>query len=256
MQLAGRDRELEALGRALADVRAGRSRTIGVLGEAGIGKTALLEATFEQAERQRLLVLAGRAAEHERDVPFSLAIDALDDHVATMSATRVASAGRELGAVLPSAVVEPDAPPAAGPAERFRHHRALRSLLELIGRERPFVLAFDDVHWADAASVELLLHLLRRTPRVPHLLLFALRPVDPAARLIDAARAAPGWQELRPAPLERDVALGLLPDRLDPALRERMAHEAGGNPLFLYALGRLDAAAAGTLPTTVLAVIQ
>ena len=47
-------------------------------------------------------MLAGRAAEHERDVPFSLAIDALDEHVASMSASRVAEAGHELGAVLPS----------------------------------------------------------------------------------------------------------------------------------------------------------
>ncbi|HET8757739.1 MAG TPA: AAA family ATPase, partial [Solirubrobacteraceae bacterium] len=191
MELVGRDGELEALGRAIADVRAGGRRTIGLLGEAGIGKTALVGAALGEAARQSLLVLAGSAAEHERDVPFSLVVDALDDHVATMSATRVAAAGRELAAVLPSSGIDDGSvPPAApGPAERFRYHRALRSLLELIGRERPYVLAFDDVHWADEASVELVLHLLRRAPRVPHLLVFALRPVDPAPRLIDAARA-------------------------------------------------------------------
>ncbi|HWK27055.1 MAG TPA: AAA family ATPase [Solirubrobacter sp.] len=258
MELVGRHRELEALARALADVRAGGRRTIGVLGEAGIGKTALLDALLEQAELARLIVLSGRAAEHERDVPFSLAIDALDDHVASMSASRVAAAGQELGAVLPSSGIETDGTltPALGPAERFRYHRALRSLLELIGRERPFVLALDDVHWGDAASVELLLHLLRRTPRVPHLLLFALRPVDPAPRLIDAARTAPGWEELRPGLLAPDAAVALLPQRLDRALRERMAREAGGNPLFLRELGRLDVTTADVLPTSVLAVVR
>jgi len=253
VELVGRDRELDALGRALADVRAGGRRTLAVIGEAGIGKTALLDAAFDQAAQLRLLVLAGRAAEHEHDVPFSLAIDALDDHVATMSAARTAAAGDELAAVLPS-VGSAAAVAAPGPAERFRYHRALRALLELIGRERPFVLAFDDVHWADAASVELLLHLLRRTPRVPHLLLFALRPVDPAPRLIDAARAAPGWEELLPAPLAEDAACTLLPPGLDRRLRDRMVREAGGNPLFLRELARLEAV--DVVPTSVLAVVQ
>jgi DNA-binding NarL/FixJ family response regulator len=256
--LLGRDRELEALSRALEDVRAGERRTVGVLGEAGIGKSALLDTLAAEAERHALLVLAGCAAEHERDVPFSLVVEALDEHVGTMSATRVAAAGHELGAVLPSSGIDADAPATAvaGPAERFRYHRALRALLELIGRERPFVLAFDDVHWADDASLELLLHLLRRAPRVPHLLVFALRPVDPAPRLIDAARAAPGWQELRPEPLPEQDALALLPAHLDGALRQRMAREAGGNPLFLHELGRLGADVADALPSSVLAAVQ
>ena len=72
------------------------------------------------------------------------------------------------------------------PAERFRYHRALRSLLAMIARERPVALLFDDVHWADEASVELVLHLLRRPPAGPVLLGFAMRPVDPARRLLDA----------------------------------------------------------------------
>ena len=59
------------------------------------------------------------------------------------------------------------------PAERFRHHRALRALLEQLARERPVALLLDDLHWADAASLEFVLHLLRRPPSAAHLLVLA-----------------------------------------------------------------------------------
>ena len=50
-------------------------------------------------------MLDGRAAEHERDVPFGLVIDALDDHVATLHPRRIESVGADLAAALPSAAV-------------------------------------------------------------------------------------------------------------------------------------------------------
>jgi DNA-binding CsgD family transcriptional regulator len=258
VELLERDAELEALSVALTGVAAGEQRTIGVLGEAGIGKSALLGEAGGLAAESGLLVLAGSAAEHERDVPFSLVVDALDDHVASLHPERVRSAGVELGAVLPSASDDAEAAELAvgGPAERYRYHRALRALLELLGRERPFALVLDDLHWADDASVEFVLHLLRRTPRVPHLLLFALRWVDPAPRLLDAARAAAGWQELPLTPLTDDAARALLPEDLDASLRDRMASEAGGNPLFLNELARLGPGADAALPSTVFATVQ
>jgi predicted ATPase len=53
----------------------------------------------------------------------------------------------------------------SGPGERFRYHRALRGLLELLAGERRVALVLDDPHWADEASLEFVLHLLRRPPR-------------------------------------------------------------------------------------------
>ena len=190
MDLVGRAAELDAGARAVDGARDGEARVLLVAGEAGIGKSALLAATGARARAAGLLVLEGRAAEHERDVPFGLVVDALDDHVAGLHPRRVGTVGPDLAAVLP-AVRGAGAPPAAGDgSERFRYHRALRALLELLGRERPLALLLDDLHWADAASVELVLHLLRRPPRVPHLLAVATRPVDPAPRLLDAMRGA------------------------------------------------------------------
>lgn len=258
MGLVGREAELEALEGALADVRSGRARTLGLLGEAGIGKSALLRELGTSAERSGVPVLSGRAAEHEGEVPFGLVIDALDEHAGALHPARAASLPPELGAVLPSLAASTAAAgtPSGDPAERFRYHRGLRELLELVGRERSFALLLDDLHWADQASVEFVLHLLRRPPRVAHLLAFALRPVDPKMRLLDAARAAVGWQELRVPPLTVEAARALLPDTLDGALRDRMVSEADGNPLFLKELARLADQAAKGLPGTLLAAVR
>jgi DNA-binding NarL/FixJ family response regulator len=258
VELVGRETELAAAATAVADVKQGSSRALGVFGEAGIGKSALLAAVRDLSQDQGMLVLAARAAEHERDVPFGVVVDALDEHVAAMHPRRVASLGTDLGAVLPAAAARSSSQTQshAGAAERFRYHRALRSLLELLGREQPVVLMLDDLHWADDASVEFVLHLLRRPPREAHLLAFALRPVDPAPRLLDAARHAPGLTHVSLLPLEHEASLVLLRELADPALRERVAREAAGNPLFLAELARAARQPTSSLPPTLVAAVR
>jgi DNA-binding NarL/FixJ family response regulator len=258
VQLVGREKELAAVERAVRDAQEGSSRALGLLGEAGIGKSALLIAARDQSVAAGMLVLEGRGAEHEQDVPFGLVVDALDDHVATLHPRRVESIGPDLEAVLPAAAAHATAPLVsdASAAERFRYHRALRALIEMLARERPVTLLLDDLHWADDASIELVLHLLRRPPRGPHLLAFALRPVDPAPRLLDAARAAPAWSHLQLEPLDREASLELVDDLPDSDLRERVVREAAGNPLFLQELTRAARGPEGELPPTLLAAVQ
>ena len=79
--LVGRAGELGAIDAAIADAVAGSAPVLALVGEAGLGKRALLAATRERAAGAGLTVLEGRAAEHERDVPFGLVTDALDDTV-------------------------------------------------------------------------------------------------------------------------------------------------------------------------------
>src|SRR4051812_18643453 len=256
MELAGRDRELEHAASALEDVRACRSRVLGVIGEPGIGKTALLAAIAERAAQRRMLVLDGRGVEHEREVPFGLAVDVLDHHVAALDRSRIEALGPDLGAVLPAAQALGGPRAGTRPEQRVRYHRALRALLELLGRERPLALLLDDLHWADDASLELVLHLLRRPPGVAHLLVFAARPNGAAARLVDAARHAPGFVELGLEPLGDDAALGLLADVRDPAVRRRVARDAGGNPLFLRELARVAGRSGAVLPRTLVAAVE
>jgi DNA-binding CsgD family transcriptional regulator/tetratricopeptide (TPR) repeat protein len=250
MELVGRDGELASAGRALEEARRGRARVLGITGEAGIGKSALLAAIAERADG--LVVVEGRGVEHERDVPFGLAHTAMLPHVAELppGAIDAVAPGGFPGL---SCVCEPD----VGPAERFHLHRAARALLELLGRRRTLVLLLDDMHWADEASIELVLHLLRRPPAVGHLIAFAARPSGPVPRLLDALRSAPGAEQMTLERLGHDASVAMLGDVADPALRERLAREAAGSPLFLRELARMaDRVSPGRLPPTVIAAVE
>jgi DNA-binding NarL/FixJ family response regulator len=232
MGLVGRDVELETATRAVREARAGDRRVLAVVGEAGIGKSALLAEVARRAERSDMLVLRGRSVEDAREVPYATVVDTFEGTPAELDLTAT-----------------------AGPAERFRRNRERRALLEQLGRERPVALVLDDLQWADEASLELVVYLLRRPPSAPHLLAFASRDVDPVPRLLDAARSAPGFEQLALEPLAHEASLSLLADVADPVVRERVAREAAGNPLFLGELARAAARPGDALPRTVSAAV-
>ena len=74
--------------------------------------------------------------------------------------------------------------------ERYRAHRAVRELLELLATAPGLLLVLDDLHWADPGSVELLSALLRRLPAAPVLLALGLRPHQAPDRLSAALERA------------------------------------------------------------------
>jgi predicted ATPase len=165
-QLVGRAAELATLDESLDELERGRSGVLEVVGEPGIGKTRLLAELGARADRRGRLVLSGSASELEDDVPFWVFVDALDEYVQGLDPRRLDALGDdvrgELATVLPS--VSADRPPSGAAAERYRTHRAVRALLEELARPKSLVLLLDDLHWADAASIDLLGALLRRPP--------------------------------------------------------------------------------------------
>ena len=100
--LVGRDAELWALERALERTGGGTSQALGISGEPGIGKSRLLGELGRRAASRGHLVATGRAAELERDVPFALWVEALDDHIARAGREALAGLGAELAVALPS----------------------------------------------------------------------------------------------------------------------------------------------------------
>jgi DNA-binding NarL/FixJ family response regulator/tetratricopeptide (TPR) repeat protein len=250
--IVGRGAELEALSSALDALEAGEPGWIAVEGEPGIGKTRLLDELRAFAEDRGHLVLAGGAAEFERDMPFSVWADALDAYVAAQDLTAADRFNDELAAelagILPSlrrtgAVADPSIAD-----ERFRAHRAVRDLLELLAAGRPLVLVLDDLQWVDRASSELLAALVRRPPEAPVLIAVAARRGQLPERLV-AALAAPAVRRLRLAPLSEGDAGRLLGDDLAPGAVAELYRHGGGNPFYLEQLARAGAGAlAGVAP--------
>jgi len=242
--LVGRGEELAALERALAEVERGGVRAVGLWGEPGIGKSRLLLELAGRARERGLLVLGGRAAELERDLPFGLLVDALEPLVREeRHAEAMAELGpgrlRELAAVLPGVEALADVEAALPSGERHRAARAVRALLERLAARRPLAVLFDDVQWADPASADVLALLLHRPPRGRVLLALAAR--GGRAPWLESALAAAEQHgtaevlELGPLPLE--VVGELLPGAGRVA-RERLYRESGGNPFYLQELAR------------------
>ena len=82
--LVGRAEELGSLKQVLTELDQGRAVAVEVVGEAGIGKTRLLTELAAHAEQRGDLVLSGSASELERNLPFSVFVDALDEYVESL----------------------------------------------------------------------------------------------------------------------------------------------------------------------------
>ncbi|HWF74665.1 MAG TPA: AAA family ATPase, partial [Solirubrobacteraceae bacterium] len=189
--LIGRAEELTVLDSAVRAVEGGRSRVLAISGEAGIGKSRLLSELASRSAARGHTVLAGRGTELEREAPFAALVEALDDFLGSLDPRRLEALGHHLphlAGVFPTfgALGEAQSGPAA---ERYRHHRAIRALVEELAARRPLVLLLDDLHWADAASVEAIAHLVRRPSPAPVLLALACR-TGQAPPLLSGALAA------------------------------------------------------------------
>lgn len=237
------------------------SAVLEVVGEPGIGKTTLLETVGEPRPAGRL-VLRGRAAEFEGDLPYGLFIDALDAHLAGITQSRGegmdAENLAELAGVFPSLEQRVEAPVVVVQEERFRFHRAVRALLERVARGGSLVLALDDIHFADPASCELLASLLRRLPDGPVLLILAYRsgrgPATVAGELIAAARSE-RMERIELGPLSRAESEALIvAEGLSEPTRAALYAQSGGNPFYLDQLLRAHRrAGAGASPLTLAA---
>jgi len=242
--LVGREEELAVLGLALSELAVGRGGCVAIGGEPGIGKTRLAQETAAIAERQGCWVMSGRATELEQDVPFAVAISALDPALGSFARPLVKRIApelvTELEAVFPALAGGAGDRPPRLQAERYRLHHAIGALVGELAAQRPVVLVLDDLHWADAASLELVAHLLRRPPAGPVLLMLAYRFNQAPAELLVAVAAAAregSLTQIELAALGESEAEELVGD-VDPPSRAAIYRESGGNPFYLEELAR------------------
>jgi len=243
--VVGRAAELQVFERALGLVDAGAWRAIGVLGEPGIGKSTLIAELGCLAAARGHLVLAGRVAELERDIPFGMWVDALDGHVSRDGAAALVGMAddqlAELAVALPAVRRVAGVAPAVV-VERHRVARAMRGLLERLAGACPVTILLDDSQWADPASADVIALLLHRPPAGAVLLALAARTgraptLEGALERASRDRSA---DVLELGPLSREAADALLPASLGRGARARVHRESGGNPLYLEALVRAE----------------
>ncbi|MBV8949902.1 MAG: AAA family ATPase, partial [Actinobacteria bacterium] len=168
--LVGRDRELSGCDDALHVALSGRSVTLLVEGEAGIGKTRLVEELVDTATRRGAAVRRGSAHPFERTRPFGAMRDALDVHRRSTDPRGCAIAALLAG--------ERGEGAQSGPVPDVRH-RVVEEMLDLVDAacaQSPMVIVLEDLHWADDSTLLALRAVACGLTEVPLLVVGTLRP--------------------------------------------------------------------------------
>jgi class 3 adenylate cyclase/tetratricopeptide (TPR) repeat protein len=260
-ELVGRSREMTRLQTVLSDLERGVGGIICLLGGAGLGKSRLVqELKRANGQDSALKWYETASLSYETSYPYALfqqlirrlnGISTSDDaaqfwdkiHTLTSQLpegeesrfTRVFAA--LFGLADPSGK-----PPLEGEHFKRELYAVMREIWKVRFSTQPTVLVLDDLHWADPASIDLLLHLLPTIENNPVMLLCAFRP-DREAPSYQVKKTADAeyhhrYTEINLRPLSAEqsdelvnhlLAIAELPD----SLRERIQERAGGNPFFV-----------------------
>jgi hypothetical protein len=229
--LVGRETELARFDAVFDAVVSGsRAEVLLLRGEAGIGKTRMLERIAAMARERGALLLEASAFESESIRPFALWTDALR--------------------ALPESTAS-DVFSGAGHDNRERLLAGLSDLVADASATGPVVVAFDDAHWCDESSAAALHYVARTNRQRPLLAVVAVRESeqhDNAAlqQALRGLRHEKLLQELHLGPLSEQAIEQLIQRRVPTAESARLCRECGGNPLLAIALARAGEAADGS----------
>jgi class 3 adenylate cyclase len=243
--LVGRKQELRALGEAWERVRnAPGCELVTIIGAAGVGKSRLVAEVVSGADAT---VVRGRCLSYGEGITYWPVVEVLKQlEAARARVTLDPAADDALAALLGD----------DGGASTDEIAWAFRKLLEGVATERPVIAVFDDIQWAEDVLLELLEHVAFLSTGAPIMLLCTARP-----ELLDRRS---GWSGvLRLQPLDANDSGALMETRLgghvlDPEVRARVLHAAGGNPLFVEEMAAmLQASTDGNIevPPTLQALI-
>jgi tetratricopeptide (TPR) repeat protein len=227
--LLERDEELAAIERVLASAVAGDGSLATIEGEAGAGKTALLDAAGRQGEKLAMRVLRARGGEYERDFPYGVVRQLFESLLGDETLREELLSGSAASA---APVFEPEVAPTEG-ADPFAVQHGLHRLVDALAGPAPLLMLVDDAQWADLASLRALAYVGRRLAALPAAMVLTVRTGEPGEheRLLDELRCEPGARTIEPRPLSASAAA------------ELVLSEAGRRPSGEFAAACCDAAA-------------
>lgn len=221
-----------------------------ILGETGMGKTALCQAFAAQVQAQGVPVLVARCFPAEGVLPFAPVAEWL--RARPLPPLERVWRG-EIARLLPELLAEdPELSPPRSLVEDWQRHHLYDALVRALLPDdgSPLLLVVDDVQWCDPATTNWLSYLLRARPGAPYLVLAAARSEDfgdnlPLRSLCAELHRRDQIADLVLPPLNRDDALALARHaagtELDPAACDGVCQESAGNPFFIVELARAAA---------------
>lgn len=262
--MVGRKAQSTALQERVAAVRQGKGSIVAVVGEAGLGKSRLVSEVRQQNAESGVLWLEGRGLSYRQNQSYRLIIEILRAYLQVspetptdvvwqnLQAVGQARFGDRADEILPYLAVligvkldekTAQALPLSDPQMlQQRMFEAVAEWVEVAADAQPLVLAFEDLHWADASSVQVIEHLLALPQRLPVLIICITRPEKESAfwRVMEttAKTFAPFFAKIQLNPLTEAQSRSLV-DRLlhvedlPDALENLILSRAEGNPLFV-----------------------
>jgi class 3 adenylate cyclase/tetratricopeptide (TPR) repeat protein len=248
--LIGRDSEVAQLIGALEDALAGKGHVVSIVGEAGLGKTRLVDELLTDPRALGARVARARCSPYDAHRAYGAISDLLRRALAIGTNAPTEIAHRTLMETLPS--MEPEAaklvlaafgysltlPPLSGETRRKMLDRAIRDLILRVARTQPVVLALTDVQWADAASQELLAALAPALANTAALFVTTYRP-----ELNPPWSTSRGHLQIRLTPLgpaaSASLLQALLPaSALPPEAVDDVVARSAGSPTYIEETAR------------------
>jgi len=263
--LVGRAKEFEKLRTVLEDLMEGHGLILALIGEAGLGKTRLIEelhANLEGSSKSSIQWIEARGISYESTRPYGLFIQALrqvcnikENDSVEIVRRKVAESFSNLNLDQQSGITRTielllsihkspgrEDLPVEGEALKLEIFESMLNIWLDLACQNPLILVFDDLQWADPASVELLVHLFQLVDQVPILFLCAFRPylASEAWQMKTSAETSHPhhFVKIHLTPLDENQS-GQLVDNLlavsdlPSELRETILRKSEGNPFFL-----------------------
>jgi class 3 adenylate cyclase len=246
--LVGRERELDLLEDALIASNRGRGQVVVIAGEAGVGKTRLVNALRVSAARAGTAVMSGSCSEADLTLPYMPFVEGIGNYLASVDGERIKTrlgpaTRRQLGHLFPQLELSPPDEVGDPGQARMRLYEALLTLLQFAAEQRGLLLILEDLHWADASTRELLDYLARRVRRSRILILGTYRSDElhrrhPLQPLVQAWQRAGTIETVQLPPLDPPGVGRMTSAIFDGApiedeLRDFLFARTEGNPFVL-----------------------